>query len=136
MTLNPQYDIIISRGDDMEQQIQKLMKNLEISREEALDIIASDKAIDKGEKLFELTAEQKKAEKQARITTRTKVDAYGKKTTREKKVNNDKIFLIDCLMKALADGGCQVGEVANQEREFEFTYKETKYKIVMSVPRK
>lgn len=120
----------------MEQQIQKLMKNLEISREEALDIIESDKAINKDKKLFELTTEQKKASKQARITTSTRVDAYGKKTTKEKKKNNDKIFLIDSLTKALAESGCQVGEVTNPEREFEFTYKGIKYKIVMSVPRK
>ena len=45
--------------------VEKLMKNLGISREEALQVIADDKAIDKGEKLFELSAEQKKAAKQA-----------------------------------------------------------------------
>ena len=121
----------------MEKQIENLMEKLKISREEAIDIIQSDKAIDKGEKLFELTEEQKKAEKKARITTgKNRVDAYGKKVTKEKKQNDDKIFLIDCLIKALVDGGCQVKEVANPEREFEFIYKEIKYKIVMSVPRK
>ena len=123
----------------MEEQITKLMKNLDLTREEALEVIASDKAIEKGEKLFELTAEQKRAEKQARTTTsasKTKVDAYGKKSTREKKVNNEKIELVAILQKALAEAGCEIGHTANPEREFEFTKDGTKYKIVMSVPRK
>ena len=121
----------------MEEQITKPMKNLEISREEALEVIASDKAIEKGEKLFELTPEQKKVEKQVRITTgKTKVDAYGKKSAREKKVNNDKLELIEILQKALAENGCQVTLTTNPEREFEFTKGNTKYKIVMSMPRK
>lgn len=122
----------------MEEQIAKLMKNLDLTREEALEVIASDKAIEKGEKLFELTAEQKKAEKQARTTTSTKskVDAYGKKSAREKKVNNEKLELIEILQKALAENGCELMLTTNPEREFEFTKGNTKYKIVMSVPRK
>ena len=44
-------------------QIEKLMKNLGISEEEALQVLADDKAIDKGEKLFELSEEQKKVAK-------------------------------------------------------------------------
>ena len=39
------------------------MKTLEVSREEALEIIADDEQIDKGVKLFEQSAEQKKASK-------------------------------------------------------------------------
>ena len=122
----------------MEEQIAKLMKNLDLTREEALEVIASDKAIEKGEKLFELTAEQKKAEKQARTTTSTKskVDAYGKKTAREKKVNNEKQELIEILQTALAETGCDIVVTTNPEREFEFKKGDTKYKIVLSVPRK
>ena len=122
----------------MEEKIKRLMANLEISREEAIEVIKADEAIEKGEKLFELTAEQKKAEKKARTTTSTKskVDAYGKKSTREKKVNNEKLELIEILQKALAGNGCELTLTTNPEREFEFTKGNTKYKIVMSVPRK
>jgi hypothetical protein len=122
----------------MEERIKRLMHNLEISREEAIEVIKADEAIEKGEKLFELTAEQKKAEKKARTTTSTKskVDAYGKKSAREKKVNNEKLELIEILQKALAENGCELTLTTNPEREFEFTKGNTKYKIVMSVPRK
>lgn len=119
-----------------EEQIKKIMKNLELTYEEALEVFESDKAIDKGEKLFELTEEQKKASKQATITTKTRVDAYGKKTTKEKKVNNEKIDLINILQNALEKGGAVDLQTANAEREFTFTFNNTKYKIVMSVPRK
>lgn len=119
-----------------EEQIKKIMKNLELTYEEALEVLESDKAIDKGKKLFELTEEQKKAAKQATITTKTRVDAYGKKTTKEKKVNNEKIDLINILQNALAEGGAVDLQTANAEREFTFTFNNTKYKIVMSVPRK
>lgn len=113
------------------------MKKLEISREEAIDIIESDKAIDKGKKLFELTDEQKKAEKKARITTgKSKVDAYGKKSERKKQVNTDKIDLIGVVGKSLEEFGAENFNYLNKEREIEFTYKNIKYKIVMSVPRK
>ena len=119
------------------EQIQKLMKNLDVSEQEAIEILESDKAIDKGQKLFELSEEQKKIAKEMTITTgKTKVDAYGKKSTREKKVNNDKMEIIEILQNALTENGAVDLQTANAEREFSFVFKDTKYKIVMSVPRK
>ena len=46
-----------------ENQIKRHMKILGISREEAIQLIEDDRRIDKGEKLFELTPEQKQAAK-------------------------------------------------------------------------
>jgi hypothetical protein len=54
----------------MEEKIQKLMKSLNISREEAIDIIEEDKRIDKGEKLYELDPELEKGAKKARQADR------------------------------------------------------------------
>ena len=42
------------------------MRKLGMTEEEIADVVKSDEAIDKGEKLFELTVEQEKASKQAR----------------------------------------------------------------------
>ena len=47
-------------------EIEKLMKTLGCSKEEALEILEADKAIDKGEKLFELSADQEKESKKYR----------------------------------------------------------------------
>lgn len=122
----------------MEEKIEKLMKNLSISREEALELLADDKRIDKGEKLFELTPEQKKVAKKMTITTsatKTKVDAYGKKTQRAKKVDSDKELLVKLVVESLTSK-IQNLEITNPEREINFTYNNRKFKIILSAPRK
>ena len=119
-----------------EEQIQKMMKALGISREEALEVIADDKRIDKGEKLFELSAEQEKASKQARQADRkpTVYKLDNEKGKRSKKANADKAFLLNELFKAILPN-CDTYEIQNGEREFTFTYNGTKYKVVLSAPR-
>jgi molecular chaperone GrpE (heat shock protein) len=114
--------------------IQKLMEVLDLTEDEAKQLIADDEAIDKGEKLFELNADQKQVEKKMRQADR-KVDAYGKTTKRERKADDDKAFLLNELFKAILPH-CDTYEIANGEREFSFTYHEKKYKVVLSAPRK
>lgn len=110
------------------------MDKLGISREEAIQLIEDDKAIDKGAKLFELTKEQEQASKKARQTT-GKVE---KKTVkREKKSDNEKLEIMTALNGVLAT----MEEVANiekvnEERETTFTFNGRKFKIVLSAPRK
>lgn len=116
----------------MEERIKNLMKALECTREEALEIIADDEAIDKGEKLFELSAEQKKASKQARQSSRKVAE---KKTKRERKVDTDKQTLFKILIDTFGEIGDNL-EIINQDREFEFKFNERKFKIVLSAPRK
>lgn len=114
--------------------IDLLMKNLGITESEAVEVLEADRQIDKGEKLFELTAEQSKASKQARIVPRTPT-AYNF-TKRERKADNDKRELIDLLVKTVSNQqGCALLEITNQEREFLFTYNDRKFKIVLSAPR-
>ena len=50
--------------------IQKMMTLLDISKEEAKQLVEDDKKIDRGEKLFELSPEQEKASKKARQSGR------------------------------------------------------------------
>jgi hypothetical protein len=118
----------------MEKQIAKLMKNLDLTREEAMEVIEADKQIDKGAKLFELSKEQEKASKQARSTGTKQPTAY-KFNTREKKADNDKQHLIHVLTGVIENEGCEV-EIINKEREFLFMYNDKKYKVVLSAPRK
>lgn len=123
--------------------IQKLMEKLNISEAEAIELMEADKAIDKGEKLFELTQEQKETEKKMRQADRA-VNAYGKEVKRERKADDDKRFLIDTLVWALTtdiehsgDNVCAENvNIINPEREVEFTYNGKKYKVVLSAPRK
>ena len=46
-----------------DERIAKLMQNLDLTKEEAQQLILDDARIDKGEKLFELSDEQKQASK-------------------------------------------------------------------------
>ena len=122
-------------------QIQKLRK-LGLSEEEIQQVLADDKRIDKGEKLFELTAEQEKASKKARQFDRNKKPTVynldNEKGKRSKKADDAKQFLIEAVMCGLADVAGIAGEtveVVNPEREIIFNFRDKKYKIVLSAPR-
>ena len=118
-----------------EKLIAQHMSILGISREEAIELIESDRRIDKGEKLFELTPEQKKAAKKARQADR-KPTVYKFDTSKRKRpANESKRLLIETLKTALESIGANV-EVTNIEREIMLTFEETKYKVVLSAPRK
>jgi hypothetical protein len=120
----------------MTKQVENLMKALDITEEEALQVIADDKAIDKGEKLFELSAEQEKASKKARQADR-KPTVYKFDTSKRKRPENvGKRQLIETLQKAVEEVGAEGVEVLNPEREMNFTVGGVKYKIVLSCPRK
>ena len=73
-----------------EKQVEKLMRLLDISEEEALQVIADDKAIDKGEKLFEQTKEQKAVSKKMSATgTRKAPTVYNFDTTKKERKKDD-----------------------------------------------
>ena len=111
-------------------QVEKLMKTLNISEAEALEIIKADKEIDKGAKLFELPDELKAGAKKARQAERK---SNTIPTKREKKVNNDKLFLMETIKNALAD--CDNLELTNPEREMIFYFNGVKYKLTLACPR-
>ena len=116
----------------MKEQI-KAMQNLGMTVEEIADVLECDKRIDKGEKLFELAETEKGNSRKARQVARIPKP----QTNREKKVDNDKRFLIQCMgeiAENLADSGTI--EVVNPEKEIVFVYKDRKFKIVLSCPRK
>ena len=110
------------------------MDTLNLSEEEAKQLLRDDDAIDHGQDLFPLTSEQKKVEKKMRQADR-KVTAY-KFPKKERKANEPKRTLIQILTTAVTDNGCENLEILNQEREFLFTFEGVKYKVVLSAPRK
>ena len=120
---------------DQKEQV-RAMRVLGMTDEEIADVLECDKRIDKGEKLFELTAEQEKASKQARKADRAptvyKLDNTAGK--RSKKEDTDKATLLNALFTAILPM-CDTYEVTNAEREFCFTYHERKFKVVLSAPR-
>lgn len=105
------------------------MKTLNLTREQALQVIEDDKRIDKGEKLFELTDEQKaNAKKATNVGTRKST-----KVKREKKADDDKADIMALVINALE--GVDNLVVVNAEREITFEFNNRKFKIVLSAPR-
>ena len=122
-------------GETLDPQVVALAK-LGLSDEEIKQVLADDKRIDKGEKLFELSAEQEREAKKARNVGRTPT-AY-KFTKRERKPDEDKKVLCQTMIEALIEAGMidnSTLHIENIEREFLFKHNGRKYKVVLSAPR-
>jgi hypothetical protein len=115
----------------MEEKIQKLMKSLNISRDEAIELMEEDKRIDRGEKLYELDPELEKGAKKARQADRKQTSAK-----REKKPKPEKEEICSAMMDGLRELGVEDFEIINPEREFIFHKDGTKYKVTLACPRK
>lgn len=115
----------------MEEKIQKLMKSLNISRDEAIELMEEDKRIDRGEKLYELDPELEKGAKKARQADRKQTT-----TKREKKPKPEKEEICSAMMDGLRELGVEDFEILNPEREFIFHKDGTKYKVTLACPRK
>lgn len=113
--------------------VQLFMEKLHVSEEEAIEILQYDELISKGADPYPLNAEQKAVEKSVRQVAR-KVDAYGKTSKRERKVDATKKELISILADSLDDIADTV-EIVNDEREILFHCHDRKFKIVLSAPR-
>ena len=120
-----------------EENILKMMRCLDISREEAIQLIEDDKKVDRmkdSEVNADLTKEQQQAVKKARQADRA--PTVYKFTPRERKPNEDKRILLEQLVNAIGSSPIHAQcEITNQEREFLFTYNGIKYKVVLSAPR-
>lgn len=96
--------------------------------EEAEQTIIDDRAINKGEKLFELTAEQEENSKKARRAERKKNTTYSK---RERKKDYEKSELITLIANAIGENVI----ITNPERQIDFVYKDRKFRVILSAPR-
>ena len=122
-------------GETLDPQVVALAK-LGLTDEEIKQVLADDKRIDKGEKLFELSAEQEREAKKARNVGRAPT-AY-KFTKRERKPDEDKKVLCQTMIEALIEAGMvdnSTLHIENIEREFLFKHNGKKYKVVLSAPR-
>lgn len=111
-------------------QIEHIMKCLNCSKEEALQVIKDDERINRGEKLFELSLEQKKAETAIKRT-------QGILTIPRKRTQNPNLMkqaIINKLEETLLTVATNV-QIEHKERIITFTLDNTKYKLTLSVPR-
>lgn len=116
----------------MTEKQREAFEKLGFSPEEMEEVLATDKEIDRGAKLFELPDELKAGAKKARQAERKPNTTPSK---RERKVNTDKLEIMETITSALTDLVDDVGEIVN-EREVLFHFNEVKYKLTLSCPRK
>jgi len=105
--------------------------------EELAELAEYDKRVDAGADDYPLTKEQAKIAKQYKnIGEKTKKKPFVPNLPKkEKKANNEKQTIITSLTEGLPEGAV-VTEITNNERQFEFTYNGTRYRVVLSAPRK
>lgn len=113
-----------------ETQVERIMKHLNCSKEEALDIIACDKAIDRGERMeFDLPIElEKEAKKMSNVGSR-KTD--GKKVERKRKENPTKSTLITEISQFLTENGYENVQITNKERQIAFSVAENSFELTL-----
>lgn len=120
-----------------EKRIADLMSKLDLTREEALALMADDKAVDKGANLHPLTAEQEKVAKKMRQADR-KPTTY-KWTQRERKPNELKREIIDDLFTFMCENWPEVakeGNISNIERTIDFTLGGESFTLSLTQHRK
>ena len=127
-----------------ETQKERIMRILDVSAEEADEILKADKAIDRGERVpFDLSPEQEKmAKKFANVDTKQRkkptvynLDARGK----TRKENPTKASIIAELAKFLAENSenaCEMVEITNKERQIAFKIGENAYELTLVQKRK
>lgn len=115
----------------------ELMALLDCTEEEALQVIADDKAIDKGEKMaFDLTKEQ---EKIARSYAKTSTHTITQKVERKRKENPTKAGIIKELANFLSkdsENAVVNVEITNKERQIAFKIGDASYELTLIQKRK
>lgn len=115
-------------------QVKLLMKCLDITEQEAIQVLNDDKAIDKGEKLFEQTPEQKANSKKytkVGIKTNKKPDNM---TDKPKKIDKNKLDTFDLFVNFAKENGTV--EIVKENAEFTVLINEQKYRIKLTKARK
>ena len=122
-----------------ETQKERIMRVLDVSAEEADEILKADKAIDRGERVpFDLSPEKEKlAKKFANVDTKKRkkptvynLDAKGK----ARKENPTKASIIAELAKFLtenSENACEMVEITNKERQIAFSVSGNRYELTL-----
>lgn len=120
------------------------MERLGFTDEEIKDIIATDDAIDKGQKVyFDLDPEkEKEAKKYTKAGTRKAPTVYkldNAEGKRSRKENPTKAGIIAELAKFLtetSENACEMVEITNKERQIAFKIGENAYELTLVQKRK
>ena len=118
----------------MEEKILQMMKTLDISREDAIELLQFDDDVDKNKVKDNFTAEQKKAVKKYTKVSKA-VNAYGKTVTRTRKEDKTKQMIIETIANALKAANIET-KVTNAEKYIDIILNDEEYTINLVKHRK
>jgi hypothetical protein len=117
--------------------IDELVDLLGCSIAEAKQVIADDKAIDKGERMsFDLTPEQEKLAKKYANVREHKTPATYKWDKRERKADTTKEGVIEQISQFLIENGYENVEITNKSKLIAFKIGEDNYEFNLIRKRK
>ena len=115
------------------------MKVLDIPEAAAIQLGMDDRAVDRGEKLFELSAEQKKVAKKYAGTGTKKRTVYKFDTAKKKKENPVKQKIITEIERFLNENSeicAENVQIINAERQIFFQIGSNDYELTLGQKRK
>ena len=118
--------------------IEQIMKALKCTREEAIDVIETDKIIDKGGRTkYDLTKEQEKiAMKISAVNDRRAKDQENNKRGKVRAENVTKSDIIAKLAEFLTENGKENVKITNKERQISFSVEENDFELTLVQKRK
>lgn len=118
--------------------IEHIMKALKCTREEAIDVIETDKIIDKGGRTqYDLTKEQEKvAMKISAVNDRRAKDQENNKRGKVRAENVTKSDIIAKLAEFLTENGKENVKITNKERQIAFSVGENDFELTLVQKRK
>ena len=122
---------------EYEQTIEKHIKLLGCTREEAIDIIETDKIIDKGGRTqYDLSKEEEKVAIKISGINERKAKSADNKRGKVRAENPTKADLIKFLFDSLTEYDCQNINITNKERQIAFSVGDNDYELTLVQKRK
>lgn len=129
------------REKDKKEKVEKIMRLLDCTEEEALDVIATDEIIDKGGRTqYDLSKEkEKEALKMSAVKDRKAKDQKENKRGKTRVENPTKSGIIAEIAEYLKENcgfTCENVEITNKERQIAFKCGENSYEFTLVQKRK
>ena len=118
-----------------EEWLKKQMQTFDCTREQAIELWDYDQKVEHNEATeYDLTAEQEKEVQKIRKSLNRGPREKRSPAKRERKIDENKLVLIQLLSKALQENSIIVDEVKT-ETEINFTYQGENYALKLTKPR-
>lgn len=126
---------------DKKEKVEKIMRLLDCTEEEALDVIATDEIIDKGGRTqYDLSKEkEKEALKMSAVKDRKAKDQKENKRGKTRVENPTKSGIIAEIAEYLKENcgfTCENVEITNKERQISFSIADEKFELTLVQKRK